>query len=68
MLATTMVYARVHNETVRRDYERAHARLSVADKSFNAPTQTAEPQPANAEAHCVYTTKTQRHKGILSRC
>jgi len=53
MLATTMVYARVHNETVRCDYERAHARLSVADKSFNAPTQTGESQLANAEAHCV---------------
>ncbi len=52
-LATTMIYARVHNETVRRDYERAYARLSVADKSFNEPTQTAKPQPVNAEINCV---------------
>jgi len=52
-LSTTLVYARVHNETVQRDYERAHACLSVADHSFNEPTQTAEPQPVNAEINCV---------------
>ena len=56
-LATVFIYARVHNETVRRDYERAQARLSPAssraDQSFNAPTQTVEPKPALAEANCV---------------
>jgi len=52
-LSTTLIYSRVHNETVQRDYERAHARLSVADHSFNEPTQTAEPQPVNAEINCV---------------
>ena len=49
-LGTTLIYARVHNETVRRDYERAHARLAVpasslADELFDAPTEIAEPQP-----------------------
>ena len=29
-LQTTLVYARVHNETVQRDYERAQARLTPA--------------------------------------
>jgi len=52
-LSTTLIYSRVHNETVQRDYERAHAYLSVADHSFNEPTQTAEPQPVNAEINCV---------------
>jgi len=56
-LNTTLIYARVHDETVRRDYERAQARLtpasSLADKLFNAPTEVAEPQPASAESNCV---------------
>jgi len=57
-LETTLIYARVHNETVRRDYERAQARLtpasSLADKLFNAPTQIAEPRLVTAEdENCV---------------
>lgn len=57
-LETTLVYARVHDETVRRDYERAQARLtpapSLADEFFNAPTQTAEPEPVTTEeGNCV---------------
>ena len=57
-LETTLIYARVHNETVRRDYERAQARLtpasSLADELFSAPTQIAEPRPVTAEdENCV---------------
>ncbi|TEU11900.1 MAG: hypothetical protein E3J21_22495 [Anaerolineales bacterium] len=56
-LETTLIYARVHNETVRRDYERAQARLSpaapLADELFNAPTKTVEPQPVTAEGDYV---------------
>jgi integrase/recombinase XerD len=56
-LETTLLYARVHNETVRRDYERAQARLSpaasLADELFNAPTEVAEPQPITPGVNCV---------------
>lgn len=56
-LETTLIYARVHNETVRRDYERAQARLapasSLADEFFNAPVQIVGPQPVTIEANCV---------------
>lgn len=56
-LETTMIYARVHNETVRRDYESAHARLAppppLADQLFNAPTRTVELQPITDEGDCV---------------
>jgi site-specific recombinase XerD len=56
-LATTLIYARVHNETVQRDYERAYAHLapasSLADKLFSAPTTVAEPQPVTIEDDCV---------------
>jgi site-specific recombinase XerD len=51
-LNTTLLYARVHNETVRRDYEHAHARLMpaslLADEFFGAPVKEAEPQPITA--------------------
>ena len=47
-LDTTLIYARVHNETVRRDYERANARLSpetsLAAALFDASIQIVEPQ------------------------
>jgi site-specific recombinase XerD len=47
-LDTTLLYARVHNETVRQDYERANARLSpetsLAVALFDAPIQVAESQ------------------------
>lgn len=47
-LDTTLIYARVHNETVRQDYERANARLSpemsLAAELFDASIQIAEPQ------------------------
>ena len=56
-LQTTLVYARVHNETVRRDYERAQAHLvtavSLADEFFDAPIVVAEPQPVTVEVNCV---------------
>jgi len=56
-LNTTLLYARVHNETVQRDFERAQARLSpaapLADEFFDAPTGVAQFQPATAEASCV---------------
>lgn len=56
-LDTTLIYARVHNETVRLDYERAYARLTpapaLADEFFNAPTKLSEPQPVTAEDNCV---------------
>jgi len=45
-LDTTLIYARVHDETVRRDYERASARLmperALADELFNVPTRVVE--------------------------
>jgi integrase/recombinase XerD len=56
-LSTTLIYARVHNETVQRDYERAYARLtpasSLADELFCAPTKVAEPQPTTGESNYV---------------
>jgi integrase/recombinase XerD len=56
-LDTSLIYARVHDETVRRDYERAQARLtpasSLADEFFNAPTEIAEPRSVTAEENCV---------------
>ncbi len=56
-LQTTLVYARVHNETVWRDYERAQARLtpalSLADEFFDTPTEMAKLQPVTDEANCV---------------
>ncbi|MBN1978943.1 MAG: tyrosine-type recombinase/integrase [Anaerolineae bacterium] len=56
-LSTTLIYARVHNETVQRDYERAYARLTsvspLADELFSAPTEVAEPQPITMEDDCV---------------
>jgi len=56
-LDTTLLYARVHNETVRRDFERAQARLApappLADEFFNAPTEVAEPRPITPEVNCV---------------
>jgi integrase/recombinase XerD len=52
-LETTLVYARVHDETVQHDYERAQARLTpaspLANEFFNAPTQMAEPKPVTTE-------------------
>ena len=54
---TTLIYARVHNETVRHDYERAYARLTpapaLADELFNAPTKVSEPQPITVKDNCV---------------
>jgi len=56
-LQTTLVYARVHDETVQGDYERACARLSpaasLADEFFNAPAEMAEPQFVTDEVNCV---------------
>ena len=57
-LETTLVYARVHDETVQHDYERAQARLTpaspLANEFFNAPTQMAEPKPVTTEeGNCV---------------
>jgi site-specific recombinase XerD len=55
-LDTTLIYARVYDETVRQDYERAQARLSsspLADELFNAPTKTVEPQISIVEGDCV---------------
>jgi site-specific recombinase XerD len=56
-LNTTLIYARVHNETVQRDYERAYARLtpasSLADEFFSAPTEVAESQSVTTEDDCV---------------
>lgn len=47
-VATTLIYARVHNETVQQDYERAYARLNaspaLAEELFKAPTQVIESQ------------------------
>jgi integrase/recombinase XerD len=56
-LETTLIYARVHNETVQRDYERAQARLApatmLANRFFNAPTHVAEPQSIIEDENCV---------------
>ena len=56
-LDTTMVYARVHDETVRRDYEQAQARLApeaaLTDQFFNAPTRLVEPETTDAEINYV---------------
>jgi site-specific recombinase XerD len=57
-LDTTLIYARVHDETVRRDFERAQARLtpasSLANEFFSAPTRMTESKPIAAEeGNCV---------------
>ena len=56
-VATTLIYAQVHNETVQRDYERAYARLNVssalAEELFKAPTQVVESQSVISESNCV---------------
>jgi integrase/recombinase XerD len=56
-LNTTLIYARVHNETVQRDYERAYARLtpasSLVDEFFSAPIKVAEPHSLTPEDDCV---------------
>jgi site-specific recombinase XerD len=56
-LNTTLIYARVHNETVQRDYERAYVHLtsasSLPDEFFSAPTKVAEPQPITTVSNCV---------------
>lgn len=56
-LDTTLVYARVHNDTVRRDYERAYAcltpALSLAEELFGTPAQVTESQLIIAEGDCV---------------
>jgi site-specific recombinase XerD len=56
-LSSTLVYARVHNETVQRDYEHAYAHLTptspLADDLFGAPTKVPEPQPSTMEDDCV---------------
>jgi len=54
-LDTTLIYARVHNETVRRDYEQACARLtperSLANELFNAPARVVDPE--SVTVNCV---------------
>jgi site-specific recombinase XerD len=56
-LETTLLYARVHDETVRRDVERAQARLAptppLADEFFNAPAEVAEPKSTVSGINCV---------------
>ena len=56
-LDTTLIYARVNDKTVQRDYERAYVRLqpatSLAEEFFGVPTQEVEPQPVAVEANCV---------------
>ena len=56
-LETTLLYARVHDETVRRDFERAQARLAptppLADEFFNAPAEVAEPKSTVSGINCV---------------
>ncbi len=56
-VATTLLYARVHNETVQQDYERAYARLNaspaLAEELFKAPTQVVEPQSVTFKTNCV---------------
>lgn len=51
-LDTTLVYARVHNDTVQSDYERAYACMtptSLTEEFFGTATQVTESQPAIAE-------------------
>lgn len=54
-LDTTLIYARVHDETVQRDYERASTRLtparSLADELFSVPTQVAKAK--SVTVNCV---------------
>ncbi|MCP4684240.1 MAG: tyrosine-type recombinase/integrase [bacterium] len=56
-VATTLIYARVHNETVQRDYERAYARLNaspaLAEELFKAPTQGVASQSVISKFNCV---------------
>jgi integrase/recombinase XerD len=56
-LDTTLIYARVHNETVQRDFERAYARLapapSLADELFGTPAKVSEPRPITTENNRV---------------
>ncbi len=56
-VATTLIYARVHDETVQQDYERAYARLNaspaLAEELFQAPTQVVEPQSVISKSNCV---------------
>lgn len=56
-LNTTLVYARVHDETVLRDFQRAYARLtpasSLADELFDAPTTVSAPHTISFESDCV---------------
>jgi hypothetical protein len=56
-VATTLLYARVHNETVQQDYERAYARLNaspaLAEELFKAPTQVVEPQSVTSKTNFV---------------
>lgn len=56
-IATTLLYARVHNETVRRDFERAYARLnptpSLAEALFGADTYVDTSQSVSSELDCV---------------
>jgi site-specific recombinase XerD len=52
-LETTLRYARVHNETVRQDYERAQARLSpsLEGESPSVLTETEAPRLIDAKAN-----------------
>ena len=54
---TTLIYARVHNETVRRDYDRAQARLVFTSLriggSLDAPTEVSESQSVTAGVYCA---------------
>ena len=56
-LGTTMIYSRVHNETVQRDYERAYDRLlptsSLAEEFFGASAKVVKPQPVITGENCV---------------
>jgi integrase/recombinase XerC len=56
-LDTTLIYARVYNKTVQRDYEHAYARLSpapaLADEFFSVPTEVTELHSATLEDDCV---------------
>jgi len=54
-LETTLRYARVHNETVRQDYERARARLSpsLEGEPPSVLTETEAPRLIDAEANCA---------------
>ncbi|MEA3340354.1 MAG: hypothetical protein U9R15_10345 [Chloroflexota bacterium] len=52
-----MIYTRVNDETVQRDYERAYVRLqpatSLAEEFFGTPTQEVEPQLVAVETNCA---------------